>query len=204
MTRDCRLIAGMPTTIEGELAVLERGLRRLHVEYERFFTGDAKLPPFDTRRRIEDLLKRVGAESVERAAERFRLQNLQSRYQSMTELWEKRLQARSEGRATTGRLPAPRPEAAPAAAGRDAEGSTSVRRREKGELMPLFERYCVARRNLGEDVSRLRYERFEELVRRQAAEIRRVTGARRLVFEIQTVDGRVRLVGRPAPAKGPS
>lgn len=192
----------MPATIENELAVLERGLQRLHVEYERFYTGDVKLPPADTRRRVEELLKRMAGMNLERAAERFRLQNLQSRFQTLTELWEKRLAARDEGRRVVGRLPRPRREP-PAAPGRDVEASTSVRRRERADLMPLFERYCTARRDLGEDVSRLRYERFEELVRRQAAEIRRVTGSKRLVFEIQTVDGKVRLVGRPAPAKGP-
>lgn len=194
----------MAATIENELAVLERGLQRLQVEYERFFTGDVKLPPLDTRRRIEDLLKRTANLSVDRAAERFRLQNVQSRFQSMTELWEKRLAARDEGRTKPGRFATPRRQKAPAAGERDAEASTSVRRKERADLMPLFERYCTARRTLGEDVSRLRYERFEDLVRRQAAEIRRVTGARRLVFEIQTIDGRVKLVGRPAPAKGSS
>jgi hypothetical protein len=193
----------MPGTIENELAVLERGLQRLHVEYERFFTGDVKLPPTDTRRRVEDLLKRVAGLNLERAAERFRLQNIQNRFQSLTELWEKRLAARDEGRSVTGRLPRSRREPA-APPPRDAEGSTSVRGRERADLMPLFERYCTARRALGEDVSRLRYERFEELVRRQATEIRKTTGSKRLVFEIQTVDGKVRLVGRPAPAKGPS
>jgi hypothetical protein len=72
------------------------------------------------------------------------------------------------------------------------------------DLKPLFDRYCAARRSLGEDVSRLRYERFEELVKKQAAEIRRTTGAARLLFEIQIIDGRVRLIGRPAPPKGNS
>ena len=102
----------MPATIENELAVLERGLQRLHVEYERFFTGDMKLPPADTRRRVEDLLKRIGNLSLERAADRFRLQNLQSRFQSLTELWEKRLAARDEGRSVTGRFPLARREKA--------------------------------------------------------------------------------------------
>ena len=51
-------------------------------------------------------------------------------------------------------------------------------------------------------MSRLRYEKFEESVRRQADEIRKKTGSSRLVFEVQTTDGRVRLVGRPA-APGP-
>ena len=58
----------------------------------------------------------------------------------------------------------------------------------------------------GEDVSRLRYDRFEELVKKQAAEIRKATGATRLAFDVQTRDGKVRLVGRSlaAPTKGPS
>ena len=60
----------------------------------------------------------------------------------------------------------------------------------------------AAREALGEDVSKLKYERFEEAVRRQAEEIRKKTGSARLVFEVQTADGRVRLVGRPA-APGP-
>jgi len=41
-----------------------------------------------------------------------------------------------------------------------------------------------------------------ELLKRQASEIRKATGASRLVFEVQTIDGRVRLVGRPASSKG--
>lgn len=193
----------MPQSFENEIAVLERGLLALHVEYERFYTGDLKVPPVDTRRRIEDLLKRMAGVSLERAAERFRLQNIQNRFQSMTELWEKRLLAREEGRPGVGRLPRA-PRAAPPEAGGDAEDSSAVKRGERKSLMPLFDRFCEARRALGEDVSRLRYERFEELLHRQAAEIRKTTGARRLVFEVQTVDGRVRLIGRPAEPKGPS
>ncbi len=192
-------------SIGDELAVIERGLKALHVEYERFFTGDLKRPPVDTRRRVEELLKRLSGVNVERAAERFRLQNLQSRFSSLTELWEKRLKARDEGRAVTGRAPVPRHAEVPAAGGgpeRDAETSTSVKGRERADLMPLFSRYCDARRALGEDISRVRYERFAEALRKQAAEIRKRTGARRLVFEVQTVEGRVRVVGRPAPVKG--
>ncbi len=196
----------MPESFEDEIAVLERGLKALQVEYERFYTGDLKLPPVDTRRRIDDLLRRMASVNVERAADRFRLQNIQSRYRSLIELWEKRLAARDEGRPGVGRpaRTARVASAAPPAAGGDAETSTAVRARERRTLMPLFERFCEARRALGEDVSRLRYERFEELLKRQAAEIRKATGARRLVFEVQTIDGRVRLIGRPASPKGSS
>ena len=78
----------------------------------------------------------------------------------------------------------------------------SVKPRSRVDFTPLFERYVAARQALGEDVSRLKYEKFEEAVKRQAEEIRQKTGSSRLVFEVQTADGRVRLVGRPAPLRG--
>ena len=180
---------------------------------------------------------------MEKAAERFRLQTLQSRYNAFAELWDKRMQAREEGR--TGPIhrvvhvvpPAASPSAPDAAsAGKGAAKKaapprsptsrpswprpkersagaplrrtsplaptprrpSSVKPRNRVDFTPLFQRYVAARQALGEDVSRLRYEKFEESVRRQADEIRKKTGSSRLVFEVQTTDGRVRLVGRPA------
>ncbi len=193
----------MAESIERELSGLERSLRLLGVDYERFFTGDIKRPPVGPRKAIEETLKKLGNAQIDRLADRFRLQALQSRYTALTELWDKRIQMREEGRLKGFRPLTPeelgeRP-AAPAAVGDDTL-STSVKGRRK-DLKPLFERYCAARRALGEDVSKIRYERFEELVRRQASDIRRATGARRLVFEVKTQDGKVRLVGRPAPAR---
>jgi hypothetical protein len=195
----------MAGTIERDLASLEKGITVLKVDYERFFAGDLKTPPMVARRKIEETLKKVGNIQVDKAAERFRLQSLQSRYTALTELWDKRLLAREQGLGP-GFRPPPSVEKALASrrAGGDVRGSGSVKGRGRMDLMPLFDRYCAARRSLGEDVSRLRYERFEELVKKQAAEIRRTTGAARLLFEIQTIDGRVRLIGRPAPPKGNS
>jgi len=197
----------MAVSIEKDLAVIDRGLTALRVDYERFFTGELKRPPVVLRRSIAETLKRCGNEQVERAAERFRLQGLQGRFTAMTELWDKRLQAREEGRDRVFRVHTPPRTDGAAPTAPDADASTSVRKGRRTDLMPLFERYCAARQSLGEDIAKIRYERFEELLRKKAAEIRRLTGAARLVFEIQTVEGRVRLIGRPAglrpAAKGP-
>lgn len=202
----------MPVSIERDLDVLERSLTALKVDYERFFTGETRTPPMAARRKVDDLLRRVGNIEVERAAERFRLQALQGRYTAMAELWDRRLAAKEEGRgllrvvraAPAAAPPPPPPARRPKSVSSDGEGSTSVKAVGRGDMKSLFDRFCAARAAAGEDVSRLRYERFEDLVKKQAAEIRRTTGATRLAFEVQTRDGKVRLVGRPsrAPAKG--
>ena len=196
----------MSVSIDSELAALDRRMTSLRIDYERFFAGDLKVPPLAARRELEQFLRRLGNEELERASDRFRLQALEGRYNALRELWEKRLVAREQGRSLAGRpVVAEAPKgAAPAAgeAGVDAAGPADVKPRRRVDFSPLFERYCQARRSLGEDVSKLRYEKFEELVLRQAEEIRRKTGSKKLVFEIQTHEGKVRLIGRPAPAKG--
>ncbi len=197
----------MPASIERDLDLLERSLTSLRVDYERFFAGDLKVPPVAARRKVDEILRRVGNSPVERAAEQFRLQNLQSRYTAMAELWDKRLAAKEEGRGlfhVPKAVPAPARPKTVRAVSSDGESSASVRAVGRGDLKSLFERFCAARAAIGEDVSKLRYDRFEDLVKKQAAEIRRTTGATRLAFEVQTRDGKVRLVGKPlpAPAKG--
>lgn len=200
----------MPVSIERDLDLLERSLRSLKVDYERFFSGDLKVPPMPARRKVEEILKRVGNVQTDRAAEQFRLQAIQGRFTAMTELWDKRLSAREEGRRFTRppkAAPAPPPPPPPGRRPRslsDGEGSTSVKAVGRGDMKSLFDRFCAARAAVGEDVSKLRYERFEDLVKKQAAEIRRTTGATRLAFEVQTREGKVKLVGRPipGPAKG--
>lgn len=202
----------MPVSIERDLDLLERSLRSLKVDYERFFSGDLKVPPVTARKKVEEVLKRVGNVQTDRAAEQFRLQAIQGRFTAMTELWDKRLSAREEGRRFY-RAPkaaqAPPPPASSSSRRRprsvsDGEGSTSVKAVGRGDMKSLFDRFCAARAAVGEDVSKLLYERFEDLVKKQAAEIRRATGATRLAFEVQTREGKVKLVGRPLPppAKG--
>jgi hypothetical protein len=198
----------MQVSIERDLDLLERGLKSLKIDYERFFSGDLKVPPVSARKRVEEILKRVGNVQLDKAAEQFRLQAIQGRYTAMAELWDKRLAAREEGRRffrppKAVPAPAPPPPHRPRSVS-DGEGSTSVRAIGRGDMKSLFDRFCAARAATGEDVSKLRYERFEDLVKKQAAEIRRATGATRLAFEVQTREGKVKLVGRPlpAPAKG--
>lgn len=225
----------MGISIERELNDLERGITTLKIEYERYFGGELKRPPVLPRRAVEETLRRLGNADVDKAAERFRLQSLQSRFNSFAELWAKRMQVKEEGRTgpprrfdqsalaaaaapnpvRTASVAAPPPDiaallaAAEAAVGpatpapaasppRDAPASPSVKPRSRVDFTPLFRRYVEAREALGEDVSRMKYEKFEEAVKRQAEEIRKKTGSSRLVFEVQTTDGRVRLVGRPA------
>ena len=104
--------------------------------------------------------------------------------------------------AATAATPAGGPPGARVPTGGDAGTPSPVKGKPRPDFRPLFERYQAARRQLGGSESSMTYDRFEELVRQRADEIRQRTGATKLVFEVRMDDGKVRLVGRPAPAKG--
>src|SRR6266545_4182768 len=58
-------------TIEDRLARLEEDIRRLKVEYDVYFNGGSKRPPYDTKLRLESHLRRLGDDRSLNFAQRF-------------------------------------------------------------------------------------------------------------------------------------
>ena len=80
--------------IDRELMVLEAELKRLEAEYNMFFSGRAAKPPWETRKRVETLVKQIDRLAVQNYGERFRFTSLQSRFSAFVDLWDRGLRAR--------------------------------------------------------------------------------------------------------------
>ena len=87
-----------PTTVERELKALEIEMRRLEAEYNMYFAGRSPRPPVETRRRVTGMVRQLDRQQLSNYAERFRFTALQTRFQSFTELWDRTMRARDEGR----------------------------------------------------------------------------------------------------------
>jgi hypothetical protein len=87
-----------PTTVERELKALEIEMRRLEAEYNMYFAGRSPRPPVETRRRVTGMVRQLDRQQLSNYAERFRFTALQTRFQSFTELWDRGMRARDEGR----------------------------------------------------------------------------------------------------------
>lgn len=204
-----------PTTeFDRQLRELEAEIKRLEVEYNLFFAGRLAKLPWDTRARVEGLVKRYDRMAIQNTAERFRFQGLQSRYSAFCELWERNLKTREGGRsAPRGRSgytepsPAPRaptPEALRAASREAADPSRasvmSLRDTdaEADKVRALHEQLNAARRQAGEgDVP---FERFQEVVRAQVSKLGK-DGAE-VAFKVSVKDGRVAFTAKPTTAHG--
>ena len=92
-------------TIDQQLARLEEDIRRLKIEFDVFFNGASRRPPYDTKSRVESVIKRIADDRTLTFAQRYFYNSLVARYTSFKEMWRRTMQGREEGKdAYTARL----------------------------------------------------------------------------------------------------
>ena len=195
-----------PTTSEfdRQLRELEAEIKKLEIEYNLFFAGRLPKLPWETRARVEALVKRYDRLQIQNTAERFRFQGLQSRFSAFCELWERSLKAREGARPSMrgrgGEPPPPavrtprEPETSAAEPPRAVVTSLRDPATEAEKVRALYEQLREARRQSGE--SDVPFERFQEVVRAQVSKLGRDGGE--VVFKVSTKDGRVAFTAKPA------
>jgi hypothetical protein len=85
--------------VNDDLDQIEKTIRQLGVEWDKFFAGLEKKPPHELRNRLDQMVKKYAYQELRNSTERFRYQSLATRYATFTELWNKRMRALEEGRA---------------------------------------------------------------------------------------------------------
>jgi hypothetical protein len=185
------------TDLQKDLLTLAADIKRLEAEYNMFFAGRLPRPPWETRGRVEALIKRHDRGYITSTADRFRFEMLQSRFQKMIEVWDRGLRAREDGR--PGPFAKPRPQAPPPARA-EADSSkvlhvTALRDplREMDKVHALYDSLMEARRGLGEDV--VPFHRFAALVKDQVSKLRD-SGTGEVAFRVAVKDGKVNFTVR--------
>ena len=182
--------------LEEDLSQLEAGIRQLQIEWDKFFGGVERKPPTDLKARIEAMVRKHANAEIRNNTERFRYQNLTARYNTLNELWMKKLRALEEGRpmglhgSKIPPMPPPPPPPAPSPRRpaeyrvRGPEGDTEIVRQ-------LFDQYQQARAQAGEGA--VKFESFQKVIAQQASRILSEKGGQAVEFRVETKDGKVSL-----------
>ena len=200
----------MASPMSDDLEVLEKSIRLLQIEWEKFFGGVEKKPPTDLKTRVESMVRRYSNQEIRNNTERFRYQNLASRYNVFNELWMKRLRALEEGRVVGmhgSRAPQlaipPPPPVIPArevAVAARAAATSEFRVKDPGAddaaVRRLFDGFLAARQIAGETAP-VKYESFQKIITQQATRILTEKGAQAVDFRLETKDGKVSLKAKP-------
>jgi hypothetical protein len=173
-----------------QLTRLEEDIRRLRVEFDIFFNGAAKRPPYDTKGRVETLLKRLGDDRALTFAQRYRYNSLAARYNAFRDLWRRTMQAREEGRDSVS--------AARASVKR--ETATEVPpvsfvcldvHKEVAVVKDLYDTLLSAKQKCGEPTEGLSFPQFHRLVAAKSDGLKERYGCNQVRFSVAVENGHV-------------
>ena len=188
---------------ERDMAHLDGEIKRLEAEYNMFFAGRLPRLPWETRKRVETLVKKHDRAGFKNTAERFRFGTLQMRFQKFLELWERHILLQEQGKLRPGQLGAkPASSTAVPVAGAQKEEKpepagdrvlhvASLRNpdEEPERVKAIYEQLSEARKQAGEQP--IEYDRVKALVKAQVKQLG--GGDQEVAFRIALKDGKVAL-----------
>ena len=175
------------TAREDEIDRLAKTLKVLQVEYEKFFNGALDIPPGEEHAKLSKAIRRLRGRKQMTSVDRFRLMQLESRFNSYSELFNRRLRHKEEvGRAAV-------QSKAENAAKATARNGVVVR----DKLAPRDVEALYGELASGNNQGSFDLESFRVYLSRQAGEIRRKTGCREVRFRVVEEGGRTKLKAKP-------
>ena len=185
-----------PNDLQRELQILESDLRKLEGEYNMYFSGRLPRPPWETRSRVEALIKKLDRGGIQNYGDRFRFTTLQSRFSAFIDLWDRGLRAREEGR--PGPFAQRKPDEAKKAPAKPQDkvlfaASFKDPLKEMDKLHELYDSLRQAREERGEQ--NIPFHKFTELVRSQVSKLKK-DGVPEVAFRVSVKDGKLNFTAR--------
>ena len=173
---------------------LGRDVQQLRVDFERFFNGALPFPPDELRGRVQAQIRQLrGMSNLATAVDSFRLSDMEARFNSYNELFNRRLRDSEEGRHLAAR-PAPPP--APRRYD-PAQGIVFGDRIDPQAAEALYQGLAAS----PGDAPRFDLDSFQTYLARQVTAIREKTGCTQVQFRLAAEDGKIKLKARPVAAR---
>lgn len=173
---------------------LNREIRQLQIEYEKFFNGALPTPPEELRSRIQAQIRSLRTLKITTTMDNYRLGDVEARFNSYNELFNRRLRDREEGR-RPGALHA----AAPERRRYDPREGITFGGSFEPEAVEALYQGLVSRPG---DGPKFDLDSFEKYLARQVAALREKTGCDQVQFRLAEEDGKLKLKARPVPRPG--
>ncbi len=168
------------------LDLLEGGIRRLKIDFDRFFNGALPLPPEDQRKEVKRMLREARSRRLPTFAERFHLNTLEARFNTLNELFNRRLRELE----TIGTAPSAKTGAAPVFPAAGLVVGTSP---DLSAVTAIYnELYTSGGRQAKTD-----FDSFHSYLRQQIDTLRKRTGCEQVRFRVTSANGQPTLKAKP-------
>jgi hypothetical protein len=179
-------------TPDEEIALLDDQFRKLKIEFDMYFGGGNKRPPYDAQWRMESTLKRLEGSRLN-FTQRFKLNAVTQRYAVFADMWRTKVKRREEGReGPQGRrvdVPAPEPPPAP----KSFKVQWSDPEQDSGKVNELFSALVTAKRQVGENPDTINIDGFKRFVKQKTEQLKRDLKCQNVEYVVEVENGKVSL-----------
>ena len=175
---------------------LDSGIRQLKVQYDMFFAGALKREPIELRKRLQNVVQRYSSSPPGKYAEKFLLNSLTMRFNTMTELWAKNVRSREISGEQRHESEAERLGIKEQLITRCVVDKAD---RKDPNLERIHARFVEASRRYGHP--EVPYDRFVRGVAAQTKKLRKTTDCGPIELRVIVCDEQVQLKARPSKAR---
>jgi hypothetical protein len=194
-------------TIDETLDRLEEDIRRLKIEFDIYFNGASKRPPWDTKGRVESVVKRLSDDRNLTFSQRYRYNSLVARFTSFREMWRRTIEQMEEGQDPRAKLAGTFAER-PSSVSSPSSSTSSTPSRPRGfspvsincadpqteveKVITLYNSVLDAKRHCGEPTEKLSFEQFHKMLIVQSTKLKAQLQCPKINFSIEVEEGQVK------------
>jgi hypothetical protein len=170
-----------------DLHELDRKVKQLKLDYERYFLGSRPREPVQLRGEVQKLVIQFSSGPIQNTALRFKYHSICSRFQAFKRQWNEILRQIESGTYTRHRFKADLHQ-------REAGRSSAPAAPEPEACEDLFAAYRDARLACGQAVKNLTPQKLDEIIGKQRDRLQQRYGSDALFqFRVSVEDGRAKL-----------
>jgi hypothetical protein len=194
-------------TPDEEIAILEDSIRKLKVEFDMYFGGGVKRPPYDAQWRVESILKRLEGSRLS-FPQRFKLNAMQQKYAVYADMWRQKVKRKEEG--TEGprgrRVDVPEPPPPPPPPMTPGRGAAPPSFKvqwtdpdqDHEKVGQLFEALVAAKKRVGENPDTINMDGFKRFVKQKTEQLKRDQRCQNVEYIVEVENGKVSLKAKGA------
>jgi hypothetical protein len=181
-------------TVDQQLTRLEDDIRRLKIEFDIYFNGSVKRPPYDTKGRVETVIKRLGDDRSMTYAQKYLYNSLVARYTAFRELWRRTMKGREEGRDPQSVRIAQQHEVQQQRPSSQLEPATFVcadATKDVDTVKGLYSALIEAKKMCNEPVDDMQFARFHHMIATKTASLKEHFSCDKVKFSVGIENGKV-------------
>ena len=178
--------------IEADLQLLDKKVKQLKLEYEKYFLGTRNREPLQLRGEVQRYVQYYAQIHIKNTGYRFKFNNLRSRFFTFRRHWDETVRKIESGTYERHLFKADIKERARNEMA-DRRQTARERRDAMDDRADLYDAYVSAREATGQGTAGVSREKLDALLKKQESAIREKYGAKNVRFKVVVEDGKAKL-----------